>query len=154
MISDAGKTTMMTLRDDIPVSHAWAALLLRILVGWVFLTEGIQKFLLPAALGVGRFTKIGIPYPHITAPFVGVVEIACGILLMVGLATRFAVFPLLIDIGVAIATTKIPMLLHQGFWPAMHESRTDFCMVLGLIAILCIGPGRLSCDTRRFMDGE
>jgi putative oxidoreductase len=145
---------MMTLRDDIPVSHAWAALLLRILVGWVFLTEGIQKFLLPAALGVGRFTKIGIPYPHITAPFVGVVEIACGILLMVGLATRFAVFPLLIDIGVAIATTKIPMLLHQGFWPAMHESRTDFCMVLGLIAILCIGPGRLSCDTRRFMDGE
>jgi putative oxidoreductase len=145
---------MMTLRDDIPVSHAWAALLLRILVGWVFLTEGIQKFLFPAALGVGRFTKIGIPYPHITAPFVGVVEIACGILLMVGLATRFAVFPLLIDIGVAIATTKIPMLLHQGFWPAMHESRTDFCMVLGLIAILCIGPGRLSCDTRRFMDGE
>jgi putative oxidoreductase len=145
---------MMTLRDDIPVSHAWAALLLRILVGWVFLTEGIQKFLFPAALGVGRFTKIGIPYPHITAPFVGVVEIACGILLMVGLATRFAVFPLLIDIGVAIATTKIPMLLHQGFWPAMHESRTDFCMVVGLIAILCIGPGRLSCDTRRFMDGE
>jgi putative oxidoreductase len=145
---------MMTLRDDIPVSHAWAALLLRILVGWVFLTEGIQKFLFPAALGVGRFTKIGIPYPHITAPFVGVVEIACGMLLMIGLVTRFAAIPLLIDIGVAIATTKIPMLLHQGFWQAMHEGRTDFCMALGLIAILCIGPGRLSCDTRRFMDGE
>jgi putative oxidoreductase len=144
----------MTRRDDIPVSHAWAALLLRILVGWVFLTEGIQKFLFPAALGVGRFTKIGIPWPHITAPFVGVVEIACGMLLMIGLVTRFAAIPLLIDIGVAIATTKIPMLLHQGFWPAMHEGRTDFCMALGLIAILCIGPGRLSCDTRRFMDGE
>ena len=144
----------MTLRDDIPASHAWAALLLRILVGWVFLTEGIQKFLFPAALGVGRFTKIGIPYPHITAPFVGVVEIACGMLLMIGLVTRFAAIPLLIDIGVAIATTKIPMLLHQGFWQAMHEGRTDFCMALGLVAILCIGPGRLSCDTRRFMDGE
>lgn len=145
---------MMTLRDDIPVGHAWAALLLRILVGWVFLTEGIQKFLFPAALGVGRFTKIGIPWPHIAAPFVGVVEIACGMLLMVGLATRFAAIPLLIDISVAIATTKVPILLHQGFWPAMHEGRTDFCMALGLIAILCIGPGRLSCDTRRFMDGE
>lgn len=144
----------MTLRDDIPASHAWAALLLRILVGWVFLTEGIQKFLFPAALGVGRFTKIGIPWPHVTAPFVGVVEIACGMLLMIGLVTRFAAIPLLIDISVAIATTKIPMLLHQGFWPAMHEGRTDFCMALGLIAILCIGPGRLSCDTRRFMDGE
>jgi putative oxidoreductase len=145
---------MMTRRNDIPVGHAWAALLLRVLVGWVFLTEGIQKFLFPAALGAGRFVKIGIPYPQITAPFVGGVEIACGILLLVGLVTRFAVFPLLIDIVVAIATTKLPMLLHQGFWPAMHEGRTDFCMLLGLIAILCIGPGRLSCDTRRFMDGE
>jgi uncharacterized membrane protein YphA (DoxX/SURF4 family) len=140
--------------DHPPYSHAWAALLLRLLVGWVFLTEGIQKFLFPAALGVGRFAKIGIPYPHITAPFVGVVEIACGMLLMIGLVTRFAAIPLLIDISVAIATTKVPMLIHQGFWPAMHEGRTDFCMALGLIAILCIGPGRLSCDTRRFMDGE
>jgi uncharacterized membrane protein YphA (DoxX/SURF4 family) len=137
-----------------PYSHAWAALLLRILVGWVFLTEGIQKFLFPAALGVGRFAKIGIPYPHFTAPFVGVVEVACGMLLMIGLATRFAAIPLLIDIGVAIATTKLPMLVHPGFWAAMHEGRTDFCMAFGLIAILCIGPGRISCDTRRFMDGE
>jgi putative oxidoreductase len=146
---------MMRTRDDaIPLSHAWAALLLRILVGWVFLTEGIQKFLFPAALGVGRFTKIGIPYAHITAPFVGVVEIACGILLIVGLVTRFATIPLLIDISVAIATTKVPMLLHQGFWPAMHEGRVDFCMFLGLIAILCIGGGRISCDAKRFMYGE
>jgi putative oxidoreductase len=145
---------MMTLRDDIPANHAWAALLLRLLVGWIFLTEGIQKFLFPAALGVGRFIKIGIPYPHITAPFVGVVEIACGMLLMIGLVTRFAAVPLLIDISVAIATTKIPMLLHQGFWAAMHEGRVDFAMLLGLIAILCIGPGRISCDAKRFMDGE
>ena len=146
---------MILTRDDaIPFSHAWAALLLRILVGWVFLTEGIQKFLFTAALGYGRFAKIGIPYPHITAPFVGVVEIACGMLLMVGLVTRFAAIPLLIDIAVAMATTKVPMLLHQGFWPAMHEGRTDFCMFLGLIAILCIGPGRISCDAKRFFGGE
>jgi uncharacterized membrane protein YphA (DoxX/SURF4 family) len=146
---------MILTRDDaIPISHAWAALLLRILVGWVFLTEGIQKFLFTAALGYGRFAKIGIPWPHVTAPFVGVVEIACGMLLMVGLVTRFAALLLLIDIAVAIATTKVPMLLHQGFWPAMHEGRTDFCMLLGLLAILCIGPGRISCDAKRFFGGE
>src|SRR4030081_3733319 len=145
---------LRTLGDSIPASHAWAALMLRILVGWVFLTEGIQKFLFPAALGYGRFAKIGIPYPHVTAPFVGAVEIACGILLMVGLVTRFATIPLLIDIGVAIATTKVPMLLHQGFWPAMREGRVYFAMLLGLIAILCIGGGRISCDAKRFMDGE
>ena len=144
----------MRLGDRPPMGHAWAALLLRILVGWVFLTEGIQKFLFPATLGVGRFARIGIPYPHFAAPFVGVVEIACGMLLIIGLVTRFAAIPLVIDIGVAIATTKLPLLLHQGFWPAMHEGRTDFCMLVGLIAILCIGPGRISCDTRRFMDGE
>ena len=145
---------MMSLGDRPPIGHTWAALLLRILVGWVFLTEGIQKFLFPATLGVGRFIMIGIPYAHFTAPFVGTVEIICGMLLMIGLITRFAAIPLLIDIAVAIAATKVPILLHQGFWPAMHEGRTDFCMALGLIAILCIGPGRLSCDTRRFMDGE
>jgi putative oxidoreductase len=144
----------MRLGDHPPYSHAWAALLLRILVGWVFLTEGIQKFLFPIALGYGRFEKIGIPYPHISAPFVGVVEIACGILLLVGLATRFATLPLLIDISVAIATTKVPILVHQGFWPAMHEARVDFCMFLGLIAILCIGGGQISCDAKRFMGGE
>ena len=86
--------------DRIPLSHAWAALLLRILVGWVFLTEGMQKFLFPAALGVGRFAKIGIPWPNISAPFVGAVEVICGMLLIIGLATRFAAIPLLIDIAV------------------------------------------------------
>jgi len=124
-------------------------LLLRILVGWVFLSEGIQKFLFPAALGVGRFTKIGIPAPAVMAPFVGVVEIVCGTLLIVGLFTALATVPLLIDIAVAIATTKIPMLLKQGFWAAMHEARTDFCMLLGLVAIVCLGAGAVSLDARR-----
>ena len=124
-------------------------LLLRILVGWVFLSEGIQKFLFPAALGVGRFTKIGIPAPAVMAPFVGVVEIVCGTLLIVGLFTALATVPLLIDIAVAIATTKIPMLLKQGFWAAMHEARTDFCMLLGLVAIVCLGAGSVSLDARR-----
>ncbi len=128
---------------------AWGLLLLRILVGWVFLSEGIQKFLLPAALGVGRFQKIGIPAPQIMAPFVGVVEIVCGTLLILGLFTALAVLPLLIDISVAIATTKVPMFLKQGFWAAMHEGRTDFCMLLGLIAIALLGAGALSLDAGR-----
>ncbi len=127
---------------------AWGLLLLRILVGWVFLSEGIQKFLFPAALGPGRFEKIGIPFPQIMAPFVGVVEIVCGALLIVGLFTMLAVLPLLIDIVVAIATTKVPMFLKQGFWAAMHEGRTDFCMLVGLIAIAILGAGRLSLDGR------
>jgi putative oxidoreductase len=127
---------------------AWGLLLLRLLVGWVFLSEGIQKFLFPIALGARRFAKIGIPASQVTSLFVGIVEIVCGALLIAGLFTAFAVVPLLIDISVAIASTKIPMLLRQGFWAATHEARTDFCMLVGLIAILLLGAGSLSLDGR------
>ena len=120
----------------------------RVMVGWVFLSEGIQKFLYPAALGMGRFEKIGIPAPYFSAPFVGVVEIVCGLLLIVGLLTRLAAIPLLIDISVAIATTKVPMLSKTGFWGAMHEARTDFCMFLGLVFLIAVGSGWLSFDAR------
>jgi putative oxidoreductase len=129
--------------------NGFGLLLLRLLVGWVFLSEGIQKFLFPSALGAGRFEKIGIPAPQFTGPFVGVVEILCGAMLILGIATIYAVVPLLIDIGVAIATTKVPMLHKQGFWAAMHEGRTDFCMLLGLIAIACLGAGSWSFDRRK-----
>ena len=133
-----------TLRSTAPS----ATVLVRVMVGWVFMSEGIQKFLFPAALGVGRFAKIGIPAPQFLAPFVGVVEIVCGALLIVGLLTRLASIPLLIDIIVAITTTKLPMLPKSGFWAMMHEARTDFCMLLGLIFLLIVGSGSLSFDDR------
>jgi uncharacterized membrane protein YphA (DoxX/SURF4 family) len=83
--------------------------------GWVFVSEGIQKFLFPDALGVGRFVKIGIPWLQIMAPFVGVVEIVCGSLLLIVLITRLAAIPLLIDIWVALYSTKIVTLAKNGF---------------------------------------
>jgi uncharacterized membrane protein YphA (DoxX/SURF4 family) len=126
-----------------------ATILIRLLVGGVFLAEGIQKFLFPAALGVGRFTKIGIPAPQFFAPFVGVVEILCGALLIVGLFTRLATIPLIIDISVAIVTTKVPMLFRAGFWATAHEARTDYCMLLGLVFLLLVGSGPFSIDQRR-----
>jgi len=127
---------------------AKAILLIRILVGWVFLSEGIQKFLFPDALGVGRFMKIGIPWPQVMAPFVGVVEIVCGSLLLIGLMTRLAAIPLLIDICVALYSTKIVTLAKNGFWGTLHEARTDVSMLLGLIFLLLIGGGAWSLDTK------
>src|SRR5580692_9690163 len=119
------------LRGDRPmpvkVGSTWesrtskAVLLIRILVGWVFLSEGIQKFLFPDSLGVGRFVKIGIPSPQVMAPFVGVVEIVCGALLLVGFFTRLATVPLLIDICVALYSTKIVTFAKNEFWPTLHE---------------------------------
>ena len=125
-----------------------ATILIRLLVGGVFLSEGIQKFLFPETLGVGRFIKIGIPYPQFFAPFVGAVEIVCGALLIIGLFTPLATIPLLIDISVAIVTTKIPMLYKSGFWSMAHEARTDYCMLFGLIFLLLVGSGPCSVDRR------
>ncbi len=136
----------MSMRRMFSSQASSAVILVRILVGWVFLSEGIQKFLYPQALGVGRFAKIGIPAPGFFGPFVGAVETVCGALLILGLLTRLASIPLIIDISVAIAATKIPMLLHQGFWAAMHEARTDFCMLLGSIFLLIVGAGSASLD--------
>jgi uncharacterized membrane protein YphA (DoxX/SURF4 family) len=143
-------------------SHAPAStVLIRLLVGWVFLSEGIQKFLFPAALGAGRFAKIGIPWPEAMGPFVGSVEIVGGLLLLLGLLTRIASFVLLINISVAILSTKIPILLGHGywlfsladlksygFWSMAHEARTDLSMFLGLLFLLVVGAGSWSVDRK------
>jgi uncharacterized membrane protein YphA (DoxX/SURF4 family) len=123
-------------------------LLIRLLVGGVFFLEGMKKFLFAAQWGAGRFARIGIPYPGFTGPFVGVVEILCGSLLLLGLLTRPAAVPLIIDISVAIASTKIPILLRAGFWPTEAEARTDYSMLLGLIFLVLVGAGAWSLDAR------
>jgi putative oxidoreductase len=125
-----------------------ATVLVRLIVGAVFVSEGVQKFLFPAALGVGRFAKIGIPWPSFLAPFDGAFEIGCGLLVLLGLATRLAAVPLIIDMLVAIATTKIPMLRQSGFWATAHEARTDWSMLLGASFLLIIGGGGWSIDAR------
>ena len=120
--------------------------LIRLSVGTIFITEGIQKFLFAETLGAGRFEKIGIPMPHLLGPFVGTVEIIFGTLVAIGFATRLSALPLLVVIGTAILTTKIPMLLEKGFWVMAHESRTDYSMLLSLIFLIIVGSGSTSVD--------
>jgi len=125
-----------------------ATLLIRLVVGCVFLSEGIQKFLFPDQLGIGRFTKIGIPSPEVMAPLVGCFEIVCGSLLLLGLLTRLAAIPLVVIMLVAITTTKLPILMKSGFWTMAHEARTDFSMLLGSLFLLIVGAGGWSLDAR------
>ena len=139
---------MEALRRTLQTNAPASVILIRLIVGFIFLSEGIQKFLYPADLGVGRFMKIGIPAPEFFAPFVGVVEIVCGTLVVIGLLIRLASIPLIIDMIVAICSTKIPMLFDKGFWAMAHEARTDWAMLLGSIFLLIVGAGRLSVDKR------
>lgn len=155
----------MNLRDLIDTTALRSVILIRLVVGWVFLSEGIQKFLFPAENGAGRFARIGIPSPDVMGPFVGVVEIVCGTLILIGFLTRLASIPLIIDMLVAILSTKIPILLghgfwgfslrnlpYYGFWGMFHEARTDFAMLLSSIFLLIVGGGLWSLDARLSSD--
>jgi putative oxidoreductase len=134
------------MRQTLDSNAPAATLLIRLVVGFVFLTEGIQKFLLSNTLGVGRFAKIGIPSPDFFAPFVGAVEIVCGLLILLGLVTRLASIPLLIVILVALWTTKLPILEKSGFWSASHEARADLSMLFCLGFLLMAGAGSYALD--------
>jgi putative oxidoreductase len=134
-----------------------STVLMRIMAGGVFLSEGILKFVYTNQ-GVGRFTKIGIPAPELTATFVGGLEIVGGILLIAGLFTRVIAIPFIIEMVVAILTTKIslylgrsplplpPALPKVGFWAVMHETRSDYAQILTSIFLLVVGPGPWSLD--------
>ncbi|HEX5066584.1 MAG TPA: DoxX family protein [Myxococcota bacterium] len=138
-----------------------ATILIRLMVGTVFVSEGLQKFLFPDQLGVGRFEKIGFAGAHWLAPFVGTFEVTCGTLVLVGLVTRLAVLPLVAIMATAITSTKLPILFggslgpfhvqglaHSGFWAMAHEARTDWSMLLGSLFLLVVGSGTRSLDAR------
>lgn len=120
--------------------------LIRIMVGFVFVSEGIQKFLYPEIRGVGRFIKIGIPYPEFFGYFVPTFEIVCGVLVVIGLFTRLASIPLIIIMLTAIISSKIPILLNEGFWEMAHAARTDWSMLIGSIVLLLSGNGKYSIE--------
>jgi putative oxidoreductase len=138
------------------------AILVQLLVGLVvFFPEGIQKLAFSDLLGAGRFARIGIPFPDALGPFVGVVELVCGALIIVGLLTRLAVIPLIVVMIVALVSTKLPIWLghdvwifrapkmpRYGFWSMAHEARADLDMLLGCLFLLIEGAGPWSVDAR------
>jgi putative oxidoreductase len=144
-------------------ASAWI-IFIRLSLALIFIPEGIQKLIHPEALGAGRFLKMGIPYPEFTVPFVGWVEIICGSLILFGLLTRLAALPLIITMIVAMIATKLPILMGHdwvvtdtmifyvrelkayGFWSFMHESRTDWAMLMCGLYLLAVGGGKCSLD--------
>lgn len=123
-----------------------AVIIIRLMVGLVFLSEGVQKFLFPDDQGVGRFIQIGLPEAEFLAYFVAVFEIVCGILIVLGLLTRLAVVPTITIMLVAIFATKIPIYASESFWQMAHDARTDGSMLLGSLFLLIVGAGRWSVD--------
>lgn len=155
------KLKTLVITDDSPTT-----ILIRIMVGGIFMAEGIQKFLYPEELAAGRFAKIGIPAPELMGPFVGGAETWFGLLILLGCMTRLSTLPLLVTMAVAMLSTKIPVLIGQGFWgftlkelprygflSMLHDARNDLCLIFGLIFLAIEGGGRWSVD-RRWFDGN
>jgi uncharacterized membrane protein YphA (DoxX/SURF4 family) len=146
------------LRPD--TSAPAATLLLRVMAGGVFLWEGILKWVYPNQ-GVGRFTKLGFPWPAATANFVASLEVAGGLLLLVGLFTRAAALPLMIEMVVAMLATKITLYLGTsplplppsppklGAWAVLHEIRSEWAQLLTCAFLFSVGPGPRSLDAWR-----
>jgi uncharacterized membrane protein YphA (DoxX/SURF4 family) len=141
-----------------PSSAPRSTILIRLMAGSVFLWEGVMKFVFPATQGVGRFTKLGIPFPDLMASFVGGLEIVGGVLLIAGLLTRVIAVPLMIEMVVAMLTTKIPMYLGTyplapppvdpkfGFWAVLHEIRSEEAQLFCTAFLLVVGAGPWAVD--------
>ena len=121
---------------------------IRLIVGLIFISEGIQKYLFLESLGPGRFMQIGFSHPYFWAYFTGAFEIFCGTLILLGLLTRLASIPLLIIMIIAFITTKLPIMYYKGFWTFLHEYRTDFSLTLLLILLIIYGAGSRSFDLK------
>ena len=140
-----------------PVTGPSATMVIRLMAGGVFFWEGILKFVY-VNQGVGRFTKLGIPFPFVTAPFVGWLEIVGGILLMLGLGTRLITIPFIIEMLIAMLSTKPRLFLgtlplppppvppQVGIWAVLHEIRSEYAQIMSCIFLLISGPGPWSLD--------
>jgi putative oxidoreductase len=140
-----------------PVDGPKSILICRIMAGGVFLWEGILKFVYTNQ-GVGRFTKLGIPFPHFTANFIACLEIGGGILLLTGLITRMIAIPFVAEMIVAILSTKISLYLGRsplplppapptiGIWAVLHEVRSEYAQLLADLFLMINGPGKWSLD--------
>lgn len=134
------------MKSVLQTDNDTTTIIIRVIVGVIFLSEGVQKFILPLERGAGRFEKIGFYYPEFFSSLVGTFEIVCGILVIIGLLTRLAVIPLIYILLIALSTTKYKLFMATGFWNLLHESRTDWAMLLSSIFLLIKGGGKWSID--------
>jgi len=140
-----------------PVDGPASIVAIRMMAGAVFLWEGILKFVYTNQ-GIGRFTKLGFPAPGLTADFVALLEIVGGALLIAGFLTRLIAIPFVIEMIVAILSTKVALYLGTsplplppappqiGAWAVLHEIRSDYAQIMSALYLLIAGPGPWSVD--------
>ena len=145
------KTESSIKRQILNTGNDNKIIFIRLIVGLIFISEGIQKYLILDVLGPAFFKEIGFTHPMLWAYFTGAFEIFCGILILFGLLTRLASIPLLTIMITALITTKLPLLTTKGFWTFSHEYSIDFSLTLLLILLIIYGGGKWSVDFKIFL---
>jgi putative oxidoreductase len=139
----------MIIKERILATESSGSILfIRLMVGGVFLSEGIQRFIFPADLGSGHLVDIGFPMPYFSAYFGGLTEIFCSLLILAGLYTRLAAVAVLIITVFSIVAIRFPLMVDQGLWRMLHVARTDWCMLLGACYLILKGGGKWSLDRK------
>jgi len=99
-----------------------------------------------------------MPFPVFTADFVGGLEIVGGVLIMAGFLTRLLAIPFVIEMIVAMLSTKISLYLGTsplplppvppkiGAWAVLHEIRSEYAQIMVVLYLLINGPGKWSLD--------
>ena len=119
------------------MSRHWGITILRVMVGIVFLAHGGQKVFVYGFSGVqGAFGQMGIPMPTVMGPFVALLELVGGLLLVVGVGTRWV--SILLAIEMAVAVLKVH-LSHGFFLPGGFEYA--LMMFAASCAVALEGPG-------------
>ena len=142
------------LHDWFSTNNHAATIIIRLILGYVFLVAGLQKFIFPDDMGPGRFMEMGYSFPVFTAYFVGWFEILGAVLMIIGFATRFAAVPLIVIMATAIFTTKFPVLADEGFWSFAHALRLDFSMMMCALYMWFSGSDQRSLDYRIEKKGD
>jgi putative oxidoreductase len=137
------------MKNILSTTNSKAIFLIRISVGFIFLSEGIQKFILPVERGAGRFEKLGVFYPEFMGSCIGTIEIVCGIMILIGFYTRIAAVFTGIIMLFAMYYTQLPILLEEGFWAMANRIRTDWSMFFSSLFLLYVGAGYWSIDYKK-----
>jgi len=136
------KKQILSTRNDSKI------IIIRLIVGIIFFSEGIQKYLIVSMLGPAYFKEIGFIHPMFWSYLTGAFEMFCSILILSGFLTRLASIPLLIIMITAFVRTKLPVLATEGLLAFLHEYRTDFSLTLLLILLIIYGSGKWSVDIK------
>ena len=117
----------------------WGVAAVRVVMGLIFLNAGWGKVAIGFATVASNFAKMGMPVPGITGPFIALLELVGGALLLVGLAGRWVGLLFALEFVVAAFVVKLPNTGWAG-------ARLDLMLLAGGVLLFFAGSGRLSID--------